>query len=265
MARGRRNDVVVLPPPRANYGIVLLSHGSADPRSRLATDLLARRVGHRLNAAVALASLDHNRARLEGAVTQLSQRGIREIVVLPLLLSVAYHATSDVPEAASQVKIAYPGVNLRVARPLGADPILLKGLDAVIKTSGYRPSARTGVVLASAGSSIESARARHAALALEWRSHGWGASAVSFVSGPGPRVADAVASLSDYDLDRILVAAFVISPGAISHRISREAREAGATAITTTLHSTDAAVDVSVKRIEAALAAEPVSTTTRKP
>lgn len=264
MARSRKNDVIVLPPPRANYGVVLLSHGSADPRARLATDLLSRRVGHRLNAAVALASLDHDRARLDGAVEQLSSRGVGEIVVVPLLLNVAYHAESDVPEAASRIKIEYPGVALRVARPIGADPLLLKGLDAVIKTSGFRPNARTGVVLASSGSSYESARARHAALALEWRSHGWGASAVAFVSGPGPRVPDAVASLREYDLDRILVAPFVIAPGALSQQINRDARAAGATAITTTLHSTDAAVDVVIKRVEAALKAESAPEASRR-
>ena len=263
MARSRKNDVIILPPPRANYGVVLLSHGSSDPRARLATDLLSRRVGHRLNAAVSLASLDHDRARMDGAVAQLSTRAITDIVVVPLLLNVAYHATSDVPEAASAIKLSYPGVQLRLARPMGADPILLKGLDSVIKTSGYRPNARTGVVLASAGSSYESARARHAALALEWRSHGWGASAVAFSSGPGPRVADAVASMSDYDLDRILVAPFVIAPGVLSHRIIKDARAAGAIGITSTLHSTDSAVDVVLKRVEAALLAEPINLRTQ--
>lgn len=259
MARRPKNDVIILPPPRANFGIVLLSHGSSDPRARLATDLLSRRVGHRLNAAVSLASLDHDRARMDGAVAQLSKHGIRDIVVVPLLLNVAYHATSDVPEAATQIKVSYPGVRLRLARPMGADPVLLRGLDAVIKTSGYRPNAKTGVVLASAGSSFESARARHAALALEWRSHGWGASAVAFTSGPGPRVADAVASLEHYELDRILVAPFVIAPGVLSHRIIKEARAVGAIGITSTLHSTDAAVDVVTKRVDAALQAEPVN------
>lgn len=263
MTRKRKNEVIVIPPPRAGYGVVLLSHGSADPRARLASDLLARRVGHRLNAAVSQASLDHDRARLDGAVAQLSARGIREAVVVPLLLNAAYHATSDVPQAARQVKVSYPGFRLRVSRPLGADPLLLNGLDAVIKTSGFRPSRRTGVVLASAGSTHESARARHAALALEWRSHGWGASAVAFMSGTGPRIASAIDSLREYELDRILVAPFVISPGVMSHRMNREARDAGATAITTTLHSTDAAVDVVVNRIEAALASEPLERTAR--
>lgn len=257
MARSRRNDVVVLPAERATYGVVLLSHGSSDPRARLANDLLSRRVGHRLNAAVSLASLDHDKARLDGAVVHLQERGISDIIVVPLLLNVAYHATSDVPDATSRVKVSYPGVKLRVSRPVGADPILLKGLDAVLKVSGVRPDPEIGVVLATAGSTFESARARHAALALEWRSHGWGGSAVAFVSGPGPRIADAVGTLRESGLKKIVVAPFVIAPGVLSHRIASEARDAGATPMTSTLHSTDAAVDVVCKRVDAALATEP--------
>ena len=257
MARTRKSDLVVLPTARATYGVVLLSHGSSDPRSRLANDLLARRVGHRLNAVVSLASLDHDRARLDGAVAHLQSRDINDIIVVPLLLNVAYHATSDVPEATSRVKVSYPGVKLRVARPVGADGTLLKGLDAVLKASGFRPAQDTGVVLASAGSAYESARARHAALALEWRSHGWGGSAVAFVSGPGPRVGDAIATLRESQVSKIVVAPFVIAPGVLSHRIASEARDAGAIAVTSTLHSTDAAVDVVCKRVDAALATEP--------
>lgn len=259
MARSRKNDLVAVPTAKAPYGIVLLSHGSSDPRARLANDLLSRRVGHRLNAAVSLASLDHDKARLDGAVAHLQSRGVNDIIVVPLLLNVAYHATSDVPDATSRVKVGYPGIKLRVARPIGADGILLRGLDAVLKASGFRPGPDIGVVLASAGSTYESARARHAGLALEWRSHGWGGSAVAFVSGPGPRISDAVAHLRESNMPRIVVAPFVIAPGVLSHRIASEARAAGAIPVTSTLHSTDAAVDVVCKRIDAALAAEPDS------
>lgn len=260
MGRSRKNSIIVLPPAtRASYGVVLLSHGSADPRTRLANDLLARRVGHRLNAAISLASLDHDRARLDGAVAYLQEQNISDIVVVPLLLNVAHDIASDSPQTPPQVRVSFPGVKLRVSKPIGADPLFLKGLDSVLKASGYRPEENTGVVLASAGSSHESARARHAALALEWRSHGWGGSAVAFASGPGPRVADAVATLRESNLERILVAPFVIAPGALSHKIAAEAKAVGATPVTSTLHSTDSAVEVVIKRIETALLTDPVT------
>ncbi len=252
MSRTAR-DAISLPPPPADYGVVLLSHGSADPRARLACDLLARRVGHRLGAFVAQAVLDLDRPRLDGAVAYLQSKGIRDLVVVPMLLTTAYHATQDVPAFAAATQAAHPNTRITIATPMGADPHLLKGLDAVLKTAGFRPDPQTAVVLASAGSSYSAARTRHAALALEWRTHGWGASAVAFASGEGPTVGDAVGQLQASGYERICVAPFVIAPGVMSQRIAAAARESGAQPITGTLHSTDAAMEVVLRRVRSAV------------
>lgn len=178
--RGRRREhepfeeTISLPPPPADYGVVLLSHGSADPRARLACDLLARRVGHRLGAFVAQATLDLDRPRLDGAINYLASKHIHDLVVVPMLLTTAYHATQDVPAFALATQKAYPQARVTMASPIGADPHLLRGMDTVLKAAGHRPNPETAVVLASAGSSFAPARARHAALAMQWRSHGWG-------------------------------------------------------------------------------------------
>jgi len=140
-----------------------------------------------------------------------------------------------------------------MAVSVGADPHLLDGLDAILKTAGHRPNPDSAVVLASAGSSYESARQRHAALADHWQTHGWGASAVAFASGPGPRVGEAVAALRTSGFADISVAPFLIAPGAMSQRIAAAAREAGAHAVTGTLHSTDAAMDVVLQRVRSAV------------
>lgn len=249
----RSRDTIALPPPPADYGVVLLSHGSADPRARLACDLLARRVGHRLGAFVAQATLDHDRPRLDGAIAYLASKNIHDLVVVPMLLTTAYHATQDVPAFAQATQRAYPQARVTMATPLGADPHLLRGLDAVLKAAGHRPNPQTAVVLASAGSSYAPARARHAALAMQWRSHGWAASTVAFASGPGPTVGEAVAELHAAGHDEVCVAPFLIAPGVLSQRIAAGARDAGAVAVTGTLHSTDAAMEVVLRRVRTAL------------
>jgi sirohydrochlorin ferrochelatase len=233
--------------------VVLLSHGSPDPRARLACDLLARRVGHRLGAFVAQATLDLDRPRLDGAIAYLHSKGIKDLVVVPMLLTTAYHATQDVPMFAAATAASHPTTNITMANPIGADPHLLKGLNAILKSAGHRPDPSTAVVLASAGSSYAAARSRHAALALEWRTHGWGASAVAFASGTGPRVEDAVADLRASGYDDICVSPFLIAPGVMSQRIAASARRSGAHAVTGTLHSTDAAMDVVLTRVRSAV------------
>ena len=252
MSRSSR-ETITLPPPPVDYGVVLLSHGSADPRSRLACDLLARRVGHRLGAFVAQATLDHDRPRLDGAINYLATKHIRDLIVVPMLLTTAYHATQDVPAFAKATQEAYPQARVTIAAPMGADPHLLRGLDAVLKAAGHRPDPQTAVVLASAGSSYSAARSRHAALALEWRTHGWGASAVAFASGPGPTVGEAVAEMRSAGYDTVCVAPFLLAPGVLSQRIAAAAREVAAHAVTGTLHSTDAAMDVVLRRVRSAI------------
>ena len=114
MSRAAR-DTISLPPPPASYGVVLLSHGSADPRARLASDLLARRVGHRLGALVAQATLDLDRPRLDGAINYLASKNIHDLVVVPMLLTTAYHATQDVPAFAAAAQRAYPNARITVS------------------------------------------------------------------------------------------------------------------------------------------------------
>ena len=252
MSRSSR-ETIALPPPPADYGVVLLSHSSPDPRARLACDLLARRVGHRVGAHVAQATLDLNKPRLDGAIQYLDSKGIRDLVVVPMMLTTSPHAGTDGPAIVHAPPAKYPGVRLTVSMPVGADPHLLRGLDAVLKGAGHRPNPQTAVVLASAGSSYEAVRNRHSALALEWQSHGWGASAVAFASGAGPTVSDSVGKLRKAGFEEILVSPFLIAPGAVTTRIAAEARGAGAQAVTGTLHSTDAAMDVVLRRVRAAV------------
>lgn len=254
MSRSRK-DTVHLPLPPADYGVVLLSHGSTDPRARLACDLLARRVGHRLGAQIAQATLELDRPRLDGAISFLDSKGVHDLVLVPMLLTAAFHATHDVPAFAAHLSDLYPGARIQVSAPLGADPKLLKGLDEILRAAGHRPNPDTAVVLASAGSSYQSARTRHAALALQWPTHGWGASAVAFASGPGPTVGDAVADLHGQGYEQVLVAPFLIAPGVMSQKIAEAARAAGAEATTGTLHRTDTAMNVIIDRVRSATAA----------
>jgi hypothetical protein len=76
---------------------------------------------------------------------------------------------------------------------------------------------------------------------------------VAFASGPGPTVQKSVADLRTSGFEDIWVAPLLIAPGVLSQRIATAAREAGAHAVTGTLHSTDAAMEVVLRRVRAAV------------
>lgn len=152
---------------------VLLAHGSPDPRSAVAVRAAADAVAARTGTEVTSAYLDHDEPRLADAVRD------DEVVVLPLLLSTAYHAKVDVPAA-----VAPLGGRVRLLEPLGHPGAVL---DARLRR------AEAPVVVVSAGTRDDAERAAFAdaVAASAWRT---GVRAVAaYATGPGPRVADVAA------------------------------------------------------------------------
>ena len=79
--------------------LIALAHGSRDPRSKATIEaLVAETRQMRPDLRIEVAFLDHVRPSFETAVNKLVRARFEEIVVVPLLLSEAFHAKVDVPE-----------------------------------------------------------------------------------------------------------------------------------------------------------------------
>lgn len=209
--------------------LLLIAHGSRSPRHAACVELTARRIRLlRPSLEVHTAYLDHCAPRL----TQLAGRlaGTAAIAV-PLLLNRAHHARTDIPAA-----LRAAGANLPLADVLGPSPLLLDALDRRLAESGLdvrSPAvrARTGVVLAAAGSRDPAADAATRALAADWqRTRGWAAVEVGYASATGPTVADAIAVLRARALPRVAVARYLLAPGRLPDRIAVAAATADLTA-----------------------------------
>lgn len=151
---------------------VLLAHGSPDPRSAACVRAAASAVSSRTGLEVVAAFLDHDEPSLAGAV---DGRG-DDVVVLPLLLSAAFHARVDVPEA-----VAALGRDVVLLDPLGHPPALL---DAVLQRA--RPSA----VVVAAGTKVDEERAAFGDAVAAASSRTGVAARPVFATGPGPKVVD---------------------------------------------------------------------------
>ena len=77
----------------------------------------------------------------------------RRAVVLPLLLTAAYHSETDLPALIADASRARPGMDIGYGRPLGPHPLLLRALDRRLAESGgpAGPPDEVAVVLAAAG------------------------------------------------------------------------------------------------------------------
>jgi sirohydrochlorin ferrochelatase len=206
--------------------LLVIAHGSRDPRHAATVHALVRRVrALRPGLRVETGFLDFNVPSVRGVLESLAAEGVRDVVALPLLLTRAFHAKSDIPAVLRQ---APPGLRIRQAEVLGPSPLLLAGLERRLYEAGLDPADKssTGVVLASAGSSDPEAIAVIADIAREWRHTGWCAVRPAFASAARPRTEDAVRELRAAGCRRVAVAPYVLAPGRLPDRIVRGAADA---------------------------------------
>ncbi|MET9404472.1 sirohydrochlorin chelatase [Streptomyces sp. NPDC002935] len=207
--------------------LVVIAHGSRDPRHAATVHALVRRVrAQRPGLRVETGFLDFNIPSVQGVLNSLAADGVRDVVALPLLLTRAFHAKSDIPavlrEAPSRLRV-------RQAEVLGPSPLLTAALERRLYEAGLTPADKssTGVVLASAGSTDPEAIAVIAEIAREWRHTGWCAVRPAFASATFPagfpRTEDAVRELRALGCERVAVAPYVLAPGFLPDRIARGA------------------------------------------
>jgi sirohydrochlorin ferrochelatase len=266
--------------------LVAVAHGSKDPRAAATVSSLLGLVAARADGGVdgvdvRAAFLDHCAPSLRQVLGALGGRldsgrleggRVRSCIVVPLLLTAAYHSKSDVPAqlaAASSAVGDAAALDVRCAGTLGPHPLLLAALERRLREAGVAVDsaadrARTAVVLAAAGSSDPAANRAIADLAAGWqRDRGWRAVAPAYASAAGPSPAQAVAALrAGHDADGargpVVVATYLLAPGYFADKIRAAAAEAGASAVSGVLGAAPEVADVVLARYrEAALAAGP--------
>jgi sirohydrochlorin ferrochelatase len=208
--------------------LLVIAHGSRDPRHAATVHALVRRVRSlRPGLRVETGFLDFNIPSVQGVLESLATEGVRDVVALPLLLTRAFHAKADIPAVLAG---APAGLRIRQAEVLGPSPLLLSALERRLREAGLTPADRstTGIVLASAGSTDPEAIAVIADIARQWRRTGWCAVRPAFASAALPRTQDAVRELRALGVRRVAVAPYVIAPGRLPDRIAAGAAEADA-------------------------------------
>ena len=109
--------------------VLIVAHGS---RERSANLEFARLVGKYRKRHpgwnISHAFLELAKPSIPEALGSLAARS-KEITVLPLFLFMAKHVKKNIPEILGTFQKDHPRVRVRLARPLGPDPLLLDILD----------------------------------------------------------------------------------------------------------------------------------------
>jgi sirohydrochlorin ferrochelatase len=178
--------------------------------------------------------------------------GQRDVVVLPLLLTAAYHSGTDIPGVLAEATAGLPALRIWYGEPLGPHPGLVRALERRLAEAGQDPGgdrSGTAVVLASAGSSQPSASAAIAAMASGWEAdRGWLAVRPAYASAASPTPAEAVADLLRGGAERVVVASYLLAPGLFADRIRESSLDAGAAAVSAPLGAAPEVADVLLDR-----------------
>lgn len=223
--------------------LLAVAHGSRNIRATdIVRDLVSTVRLQRHGLAATACFLDHASPKLADAVASLSSPA----VVVPLLLTPAYHSDVDIP--AQLAPTAYPVVRSEV---LGPHPLLLDALERRLREVGVSSGdPDTAVVLGAAGSSDPRAIITLCTLADQWAQRGWWAVEPAFASAASPTVAEAVQLLRDRGAPRVAVATYLLAPGLFADHL----RDAPADVVSAPLGAAPELATLVLERYDAAVA-----------
>jgi sirohydrochlorin ferrochelatase len=214
--------------------LVALAHGSRDPRSAATIKALVGEVrAMRPDLKIEAAFLELSKPSFTTVVDKLVRAGHEEIVVVPLLLTEAYHAKVDVPTAVAEAQARHAGLKVRATPVLGLEPRFLEVLDLRLREAlrAARIRELDALVLAAAGSSDPLANQSVARLARVWGTHHKLPVTAAFASSAPPATGEAVRAFRAEGRRHIAVASLFLAPGFLPDRAAELALEAGAVAV----------------------------------
>jgi sirohydrochlorin ferrochelatase len=204
--------------------LVVVAHGSADPRAAAHTRALARAVG------AVPAYLDHAGPRPGEVLFGLSRAGHRSAVLVPLLFTAAYHGRVDIPAALAAARADGLALDVTIADVLGpvdgaVPPELLDAL-------AHRLAGPfDGLVLAAAGTRDALARETVSQVATALGDRFGVPGVAAYATAAGPRPGEAVALLRAAGCARVAVSAYFLAPGRLYDAAAASSWAAGALAV----------------------------------
>jgi sirohydrochlorin cobaltochelatase len=219
--------------PSWSPGILLVGHGTRDLEGQagfLATaDELARRWSDRK---VAACFLELAEPTIPEAIGELARQGVRQLIVVPVLLFAAGHAKEDIPEAVAEACTPLGLVVIGQTRPLEWHPRLVELVATRFReTLADRspvPLDETLVILVGRGSGDpEAGRNLHTLGSAVAQALGVPRLECCFYAMAQPRLPETLASAAQGPFRRVVVLSHFLFAGQLPARVREMAFEAG--------------------------------------
>ncbi|MFF7635981.1 sirohydrochlorin chelatase [Kitasatospora sp. NPDC008050] len=230
--------------------LLLLAHGSFDAQAQKSTRALARAVGLSLACRVEVAYLRHADPTARQVLRTLAETGHGRVVVVPLLLTSAFHARVDLPRALSDPPALAPVVTPVLGRsPDAPDRRLVAALRRRLTELDV---AFDAVVMAAAGSSDVEACSSVSAMASALGADLGLPCRAGFASTSSPTPGEAVAQLRLEGARRVAVASYCFAPGRLFRQAVDSSTAAGVVGVSEPLGDAPELVGLVVERFHEA-------------
>ncbi|WP_275415639.1 sirohydrochlorin chelatase [Virgisporangium aliadipatigenens] len=229
--------------PRRAQSVVLVAHGSSDPRAAMHTRALAWAVGAEPSY------LDHAGPRPGEVLARIEAAGHRSAVLVPLLLTAAYHGRVDIPQVVVDARAEGLTLPVAVTDVLGpvAGTVPVELLSAL---RGNLPAVPfDGIVLGAAGTRDAVARTTVDLVAGRLGTALGVPCIPAYASASGPTAGEAVGLLRAAGAHRVVMASYFLAPGKLYDLACRSALAAGAVAVAAPLGADLALVRLVHRRI----------------
>lgn len=224
--------------------IALTAHGSRDPRAAATIRAMTRAVAAAMpEDDVVCAFLDFESPRLGEVLAKAADRS----VVVPLLLTPAYHARVDIPAIVDAARSRGAGVEITPSLgQIDAVPTLAAALQRRLP-----PAPFDAVVVAAAGSRDESALVVVDEVASELSDRLGVPCRAGYASGVGESVRDAVFALRRDGARSVGLSMYFIATGVLSERAAAQAADMGVIAVSEAFGAASEIVALIVERVNA--------------
>lgn len=103
-----------------NRCLVLMAHGSRDPKWREPFELLKDRIADALDcSSVALAYMEFASPTLDEVIENKVNAGTTDFIIFPLFMAAGAHVSNDIPAQVEKAKEQFDGISITVTPPVG--------------------------------------------------------------------------------------------------------------------------------------------------
>jgi sirohydrochlorin ferrochelatase len=113
-------------PPTDRTALLLIAHGSREPQANDDLHHLAEQLRRRgPYSVVEPAYLELAQPDIDAGGARCVEQGAGRVILVPYFLSAGVHVRRDLVDARARLAARFPGVEFRLAEPLGRHPVLV--------------------------------------------------------------------------------------------------------------------------------------------